>query len=345
MLTTLLFTLLLNQTSPAPATHPAAKSAHAARLTAHPASKPAARPAVKSATKPAARPAVKSATKPAARPAVKSASKPAARPEPEKTGGRVISGTATKGTSAPVRLINARSPERVVEGKKPDKRKIRPAEEKRPQAVHFPPMGIYNIHRQEFASIRVYDETGHLRPRALEEFNRIARCLHTGVQLPMDYRLLTEVYQAWLHFGMPSVTLFSGCRQAPYATPGSRHNFGLALDFNFDGVPRREVIAYFLQRREKTAHGMGVGYYPNSYHVHVDVRDKNAFWVDLQQGGEKGTATVADPMRWFLEENTRRRQAETTPERMGKARPVTAALPAEATEGGEEGRPDENALQ
>lgn len=246
-----------------------------------------------------------------------------------------------KKSGAAVKLINARPADRVVEGKKPDKRKIRPAEETHPRAVAFPPMGIYNIHQREFVSIRVYDETGHLRPQALEQFNHISRCLHTGVQLPMDYHLLTEVYQAWLYFGMPSVTLFSGCRQKPYASSKSRHNFGLALDFNFDGVPRREVISYFLQRRERVAHGMGVGYYPNSFHVHVDVRDKHAFWVDLQAGGEKGSMTVADPMRWFLQEPSQRRQAEQSPERKPDSSPATAE---NAKAGGENG-PQETARQ
>lgn len=230
----------------------------------------------------------------------------------KKASGRIVSGVVNKKHTAPVQLAKVRPVDRVVEPLKPDKRKIQPVQDTRLPVVVFPPIGIYNIHQREFVSIRVYEETGHLRPKALEEFNRITRCLHTGVQLPMDYRLLTELYQAWLYFGMPSVTLFSGCRQVPYASKGSRHNFGLAVDFNFDGVPRRDVISYFLNRREQVHHGLGVGYYPKSFHVHIDVREKHAFWVDLQPGGEKGSQIVADSMRWFQEENTRSRRSNTT---------------------------------
>lgn len=230
----------------------------------------------------------------------------------KKASGRIVSGVVNKKHKAPVKLAKVRPVDRVVEPQKPDKRKIQPTHNTLLPVVAFPPIGIYNIHQREFVSIRVYEETGHLRPKALEEFNRITRCLHTGVQLPMDYRLLTEIYQAWLYFGMPSVTLFSGCRQVPYASKGSRHNFGLAVDFNFDGVPRRDVISYFLKRREQVRHGLGMGYYPNSFHVHIDVRERHAFWVDLQPGGEKGSKIVSDSMRWFLEESKKSRRTNTT---------------------------------
>jgi uncharacterized protein YcbK (DUF882 family) len=173
-------------------------------------------------------------------------------------------------------------------------------------AVHI---GIYQIHLQEFASIRVYDENGYLRPQALAEFNRINRCLKTGVVLEMDYRLLVELYEAWIAFGMPSVTLFSGCRQAPNASENSRHNFGTAIDYNFDGVTRRELVSWLLSRRDRKSHGVGLGYYPNSYHIHMDVREAHAFWVDLGPAGEKGSRMVADSYHWFATERKQRSRA------------------------------------
>ena len=228
---------------------------------------------------------------------------------------RVISGKLNRSkTASPVHLAQVPATPKAITPKAADKRKLRNAATRQTKTVQYPPIGIYQIHLREFASIRVYDENGYLRPQALTEFNKINRCVRTGVVLPMDYRLLVELYDAWIAFGMPSITLFSGCRQVPDATPGSRHNFGTAIDYNFDGVSRRELIAWLLSRRDRKVHGMGVGYYPNAYHIHMDVREKHAFWVDLNPAGEKGSMMVADSYRWFANERKlRTRTAEVTP--------------------------------
>ncbi|MBU1410320.1 DUF882 domain-containing protein [Myxococcota bacterium] len=228
----------------------------------------------------------------------------------QKTASRVIRGTVkTSKASTPIHLAHVPATPKAVTLKTADKRKVRNVKTRRPKTVAYPPIGIYQIHLQEFASIRVYDENGYLRPQALAEFNRINRCLKTGVVLEMDYRLLVELYEAWIAFGMPSVTLFSGCRQAPNASENSRHNFGTAIDYNFDGVTRRELVSWLLSRRDRKSHGVGLGYYPNSYHIHMDVREAHAFWVDLGPAGEKGSRMVADSYHWFATERKQRSRA------------------------------------
>ena len=224
---------------------------------------------------------------------------------------RVITGKVRRQDPAPVKLIQTPVVQKTVTAKAPDKRKVSPAPSK-PRIEPYPPMSIYHLNLREYASIRVYDENGFLRPQAISEFNHINRCVGTGVVLQMEWRLLVELYQAWLAFGMPSVTIFSGCRQAPHAKQ-SRHNFGQAIDFTFDGVRNRELITWLLAHREKSHHGMGVGYYPNGYHVHMDVRDRHSFWVDLNQPGARGSMMVADAHHWFVNEKRMRARAEATP--------------------------------
>ncbi len=229
----------------------------------------------------------------------------------QKSPGKVISGTVRRKDPAPVKLVQTPTVPRTVTAKAPDKRKVRPAPAK-PVTDPYPPMAVYHLNLREYASIRVYDENGFLLPQALRQFNHINRCVGSNVVLEMEWRLLVDLYQAWLEFGMPSVTIFSGCRQAPHAKQ-SRHNFGLAIDFKFDGVRNRELITWLLSHREKTPHAMGVGYYPNGYHVHMDVRDRHSFWVDLNQAGARGSMMVADAHHWFANEKRMRARVEATP--------------------------------
>jgi uncharacterized protein YcbK (DUF882 family) len=61
----------------------------------------------------------------------------------------------------------------------------------------------------------------------------------------------------------------------------SRHVAAQAIDFRIPGVPLEELRAYC----ERLDH-VGVGYYPNSGFVHLDVRRTDARWTDLAGRGE-----------------------------------------------------------
>jgi hypothetical protein len=59
---------------------------------------------------------------------------------------------------------------------------------------------------------------------------------------------------------------------------------GLACDFRINGVRNNELRDYLRRDFEK----VGVGYYPNSSFVHLDVRkDRSAFWIDYSGPGER----------------------------------------------------------
>jgi hypothetical protein len=75
------------------------------------------------------------------------------------------------------------------------------------------------------------------------------------------------------------IEIVSGYR--PDSRETSRHHHGRALDMRVSGVTR-ERLRDFVRTFEKT----GVGYYPNSYFVHMDVRDDKGYWVDRSGPGE-----------------------------------------------------------
>jgi uncharacterized protein YcbK (DUF882 family) len=124
---------------------------------------------------------------------------------------------------------------------------------------------------------------GHLTPNALPGLSRILRFYPTGEKVPIDPRLAALVAEVSDHFGGRVLRVTSGYR--PYSpaqhTPHSNHNSGRAMDFAVDGVPN-SVLRDFC----RTFRNAGVGWYPNSTFVHLDVRAGRAYWIDYSRPGE-----------------------------------------------------------
>jgi uncharacterized protein YcbK (DUF882 family) len=139
------------------------------------------------------------------------------------------------------------------------------------------------IRGTETLEVQTLTRHGHLAPAALTGFSQILRFYPTGAKLPIDPRLAALVGQVSDHFGGRPLHVVSGFR--PYSpaqyTPHSNHNVGRAMDFSVEGVPNT-VVRDFC----RTFRNAGVGYYPNSTFVHLDVRAGKAYWVDYSRPGE-----------------------------------------------------------
>jgi uncharacterized protein YcbK (DUF882 family) len=145
---------------------------------------------------------------------------------------------------------------------------------KHPHVVQFRRLG-------ETFQIRVQDRRGKIPQKALRDFEKIMRsgdATHSA-----NPRLVALLGIVSDHFGSRSLEVVSGFRPASSGqyTPHSKHNFGRALDFKVQGVPNEALRDYC-----KTFKNVGVGYYPNSTFVHLDVRDNSAFWTDYSRPGE-----------------------------------------------------------
>jgi uncharacterized protein YcbK (DUF882 family) len=89
---------------------------------------------------------------------------------------------------------------------------------------------------------------------------------------PLAPRLLDLVYRAMRHFDAKVVKVVSGFRKD---RAGSRHTQGRAVDMTIEGVANEDLAAYV-----RDFGFVGVGLYPRSGFVHLDVRDASYFWVD-----------------------------------------------------------------
>ena len=111
---------------------------------------------------------------------------------------------------------------------------------------------------------------------------------------PISPRLLDLAYRAMRHFDAPLVHLISGYRAD---RAGSRHTQGRAIDMVLPGVSNEQLAAYVRQFGF-----VGVGVYPKSGFVHLDVRDQSFFWLDNSLPNERcrpepmllGEAKLAD---------------------------------------------------
>src|SRR6185369_15071348 len=122
---------------------------------------------------------------------------------------------------------------------------------------------------------------GRFTKAELRGWNRFLRCHHTGRTHQMASRLASLIYQTAKHFNYAKVLVVAGYRAPRVArekgNPKSPHKKGLACDFRVDGVANTELRDYLRGAFAR----IGVGYYPNSDFVHLDVRQKvSAFWID-----------------------------------------------------------------
>jgi hypothetical protein len=116
----------------------------------------------------------------------------------------------------------------------------------------------------------------HTRDVVLEAERR-SRAVH-----PRLIEMLARVAERW-----PGrvIEVVSGFRPSGDPHAGSRHAHARALDFRVVGVGR-EALRDFC----RTLPLAGVGYYPHSVFVHLDVRDRDegaARWTDYSEPGER----------------------------------------------------------
>jgi uncharacterized protein YcbK (DUF882 family) len=136
-----------------------------------------------------------------------------------------------------------------------------------------PMLVLTTINRDETLAVATFDDDGGFSAADLE---RLAHLLRSGegAQHPMDPRTLGLVYRIQRHFDVPEIRVVSGYR---LPRPGSRSNHGLgrAIDLIVPGVTDEDVAKYARQFGF-----VGVGIYPTSQFVHLDIRTRSYFWVD-----------------------------------------------------------------
>lgn len=139
------------------------------------------------------------------------------------------------------------------------------------------------IRGDEKLGVQLLGRRGRLASSGLAGLGKMLRFAPTGEKTAVDPRLASLIGTVSDHFGGKPLHITSGYRPFSPAqyTRHSNHNQGRAVDFSVEGVPNT-VVRDFC----RTFRNAGVGYYPNSTFVHLDVRTGKAYWVDSSRPGE-----------------------------------------------------------
>jgi LysM repeat protein len=118
--------------------------------------------------------------------------------------------------------------------------------------------------------------------RVLAAAHRAATRVLNGQSLKrgISRRLIALMVRVSDQFGGRPLHVVSGFRTKSFSQE-SRHRHGRAVDFFVPGVPNSALRDYLL-----TLPHVGVGYYPNSTFVHLDVREQKTYWVDVSHPGQ-----------------------------------------------------------
>jgi uncharacterized protein YcbK (DUF882 family) len=149
---------------------------------------------------------------------------------------------------------------------------------RRPRSSEEKRLAFYNTHTSEAVDVVYWADGGYV-PEGLRLIDRVLRDHRTGAVQPMDRRLLDllfdlrttlgtrQPFQIISGFRSPESNAYlRGLSPASGVAKQSQHMLGRATDIRVPGVPLDKLRALALAMKKG-----GVGFYPSSNFVHVDV--------------------------------------------------------------------------
>ncbi len=152
-----------------------------------------------------------------------------------------------------------------------------------------PQLVLEILNTGEKIAVPAHREDGGFRAYDADRLAHRLRDTRTNNELPLDPELLDLVYQVQTHFKAGAIRVISGYRTRT-PTGQSNHGRGRAIDIIVPGT-KDEDVAQFVRSRGF----VGVGLYPTSGFVHVDIRPQSYYWVDRSGPGQRNReqATLA----------------------------------------------------
>jgi uncharacterized protein YcbK (DUF882 family) len=163
---------------------------------------------------------------------------------------------------------------------------------------HLPPPPSGNIYlyrpvEKESLKVNIFNPDGSYNVDAMKAASHMLRCRRTDTEKEMEPRLLAIISHVFDHFGERRIDVVSGFRNQRKTT--SYHYKGTAADIRIESVPAKKLRA-FVETLD--AGGMGIGIYPVTGFVHIDVRPPPSYrWVDYSPSNPD--ALQKQPPRWF----------------------------------------------
>jgi uncharacterized protein YcbK (DUF882 family) len=142
----------------------------------------------------------------------------------------------------------------------------------------------------ETMEVAVNLATGEVEADSYRRLRHLMRCLRTGAETPTDPRLIDLLYRIAQRTHQ-KIVLVSGFRAPMFSIATlSYHTRGMAADIRIPGMTPLMV----RDLAESMGVG-GIGYYPVSGFVHVDVREDHARWIDYGRNRQDGEGAEHGP--------------------------------------------------
>jgi uncharacterized protein YcbK (DUF882 family) len=143
-------------------------------------------------------------------------------------------------------------------------------------------LALVALNTQERVELSALSASGGFATRDLDRAAHLLREPSSGNEHPIEPRVLDAIYRIQTHFSAQEIRVISGYRTpaAIASSRGSQHGRGRAIDVIVPGTSDDDVAKF-----ARDMGYMGVGVYPASGFVHVDVRDRSYFWVDSSGPG------------------------------------------------------------
>jgi uncharacterized protein YcbK (DUF882 family) len=144
-----------------------------------------------------------------------------------------------------------------------------------------PKLVIVSLNTNDRVELSALGDAGGFTASDLDRAAFVLREPSSGNLHPVEPRLVDLVYRIALHFSAPEVRVISGYR-TPHGRNASNHGHGRAIDIVVPGAADEDVAKF-----ARELGFVGVGIYPTSGFVHVDVRERSYFWVDASAPGHR----------------------------------------------------------
>lgn len=134
---------------------------------------------------------------------------------------------------------------------------------------------LFGLSSREEANLDIFNDDGSFDVDQLRVADHMLRCKRTDTEKPIDPRLLVLLSHVYDHFGK-RLEVVSGFRNQ--RKQSSFHFRGSASDIRIEGVPPKKIVQF---ASTLDTGGMGIGLYPRSKFVHIDVRPLPSYrWID-----------------------------------------------------------------
>ena len=134
---------------------------------------------------------------------------------------------------------------------------------------------IQSANTGEELEVKLNLATGEVEAEGYRRLRHLMRCLRTTAETPTDPRLISLLYRISQRTGQ-KIILVSGFRAPMFSLATlSYHTRGMAADIRIPGM-----TPLMVRDLAESMGVKGIGYYPVSGFVHVDVRDQLTTWTD-----------------------------------------------------------------